>query len=374
MSDPSLKLPTKAEPKSRFGPIFKKPNLGKSQDNSSPKLGEKKQEVTEPEVVKRRELTREISNPVLISTTDRRSQHLVKLENLHVDNGANGVPVPPVPPKISLNRSDSDFTKSKNKPLPPRPVSMPPSESGEEIEMEVREKRKAANLPQRPPPPVAKTTVDPDPPPSYRSAVTDTRQTIEDEISRLDEIKAEIPTDSADEGINIKPSAVKTEVKRPLKPKTQVKKSSSDSAKKPLTVTKKPATQSKSDTKPLTQSKLGSKPTSQAKSNTKPKGQWTPVDKPIFKPKDKPVTKKTSQTTPAKPDTSASKDKIPRKDSTDSLDDEGPSSVYARKKMFEGQKKPLLGAKSEPEKTGNVPQTPPKPGGKTGKQIRSVNV
>ena len=380
VSDPSLKLPTKAEPKSRFGPIFKMPNLGKSQDTASPKLGEKKQEVTEPDIVRRRELTREISNPVLISTTDRRSQHLVKLENLHVDNVARGVPAPPVPPKISLNRSESDFTKSKNKPLPPRPVSMPPSESGEEIEMDVREARKAANLPQRPPPPPAKTAVDPDLPTSHRSAVTDTRQTIEDEISRLDEIKAEIPTDSADEGSNVKPSVVKSEVKKPLKPKTQVKKSSSDSAKKPLAVSKKPAAQSKSDTKPIAKSKIGSKPTSQAKSDPKTKGQWTPVDRPIFKPKDKPVTKKTSQTATktavtdtAKPDTSKSKDKIPRKDSTDSLDDEGPSSVYARKKMFEGQKKPLLGAKSEPEKTGNIPQTPPKPA-KTGKQIRSVNV
>lgn len=377
--DPGLKLPTKAEPKSRFGPIFKKPNLGKSQDTASPKLGEKKQDGTEPDIVRRREVTRQISNPVLISTTDRRSQHLVKLENMHVDNEARGVPAPPVPPKISLNRSESDFTKSKNKPLPPRPVSMPPSESGEEIEMDIRESRKSANLPQRPPPPPTKSAVDPDPPPSYRSADGDTRQTIQDEISKLDQIKVEIPTDSADESSNVKPSAVKSEAKKPLKPKTPIKKSSSDSAKKPLAVSsKKPAKQSKSDTKPFAQSKVDSKPTSHAKSDTKPKGQWTPVDRPIFKPKDKPVTKKTSQTPvtkTGKSETSTSKDKIPRKTSTDSLDDEGASSVYARKKIFEGQKKPLLGAKSDPEKTtGNVPQTPPKPGGKTVKQIRSVDV
>lgn len=359
VSDPGLKLPTKAEPKSRFGPIFKIPNLGKSQDN--PKSQEKKQETPEP-VVRRREVTREISNPVLISTTDRRSQHLVKVDNLQVaESEDSGVPLPPVPPKISLNRSDSDFSK-KNKPLPPRPVSMPMSDSGEEIESDVREARKSMNLPQRPPPPV-KTAVAPDPQPSNRSAVSDTRQTIEAEISKLDEIKVEIPAESGDESKNVKPSALKSGAKKPLKPKTPVKKSTSDSAKKPLTVTKRTATETKAD--------------------SKSKGHWTAVDKPIFKSKDKPVLKKTSHTHAAKAeksDTSAGQDVTARKASTESLDDEGDASVYARKKIFEGQKKPLLGAKSEPEKTaGSIPQTPPKPGrtvgGKTGgKQIRSVNV
>lgn len=359
-SEQNLKLPTKAEPKSRFGPIFKKPNIGKPQETASPKLAEKKQDNPEPDVVRKRELTREISNPVLISTTDRRSKHLVKLDNILVNNGENdsGGPIPPVPPpKISLNRSESDQTK-KNKPLPPRPLSMPTSESGEEVEMTVKESRKSMNIPQRPPPPpYNKAVLNDDPPPSYDS-VKDTRQTIEDEISKLDDIQVEIP--KADKSKNIKPSTVnKSTAKKPLQPKPVVKKSTSDSSKKPLVVSKKPATQSKSDPK-------------------QNKGQWAPVEKPIFNPKDRPgVSKKTSRTPAAKTDQSESSvnsQSKTRTDSTDSLDDDAATSVYARKKMFEGQKKPLLGAKSNPESTVSAPQTPPKPGGKTGKQIRSVNV
>ena len=347
--DPSLKLPTKAEPKSRFGPIFKKPNIGKSQESASPKLPEKKPESAEPEVVKRRELTREISNPVLISTTDRRSKHLVKLDNIQMSVLKSGEapsqppPVPPVPPKISLTKSDSDRAAKRNKPLPPRPVSMPVSESGEEPEIDVKEARKSMNFPQRPPPPPVKPNV------------TDTRQTIEQEISKLDQIKVEIPEETKSDNVKSKtskPSAVaKTPTKKPLQPKTAVKKSTSDSAKKPAVVKKTPATQSKSDPK------------------------WTPVDKPIFKPKDKP--KKTSHSPASKggqSESSKSGALITRKPSTDSIDEEGTTSVYARKKIFEGQKKPLLGAKSTPSSTPSVPQTPPKPAGRTVKQVRSVDV
>ena len=347
--DPSLKLPTKAEPKSRFGPIFKMPNIGKSHD--SPKLPEKKQETTEPEVVKRRELTREISNPVLISTTDRRSKHLVKADNIQMSViGKDAAsqpppPVPPVPPKVSLIRSESDNTK-KNKPLPPRPVSMPVSESGDDTEVDVKDARKSMNLPQRPPPPPVKPNV------------TNTRETIEQEISKLDQIHVEIPKETKTDQVKqvksktTKPGTVnKTPIKKPLQPKTAVKKSSSDSSKKPAAVKKTPATQSKSDPK------------------------WTPVDKPIFKPKDKP--KKTSHSPAAKTNQSESSETgslNTRKASTDSLDDDGTTSVYARKKIFEGQKKPLLGAKSTPGNAASTPQTPPKPGGKTVKQIRSVDV
>ncbi|XP_053407048.1 disintegrin and metalloproteinase domain-containing protein 12-like isoform X3 [Mercenaria mercenaria] len=349
-----------AESKSRFGPIFKIPSFSKSDKQGAQNLkpeAEKAEEAPVANIVKKRELTRNISNPVLISTTDRRSKHLVKLENLNVTAAPSqedfDAPPPPVPPKVSLaNEYENTSTTRRNRPLPPRPMSMPESECGDDVHIGVKDGRKSAvlatgspRMPQRPPPPPVKPNVD------------NTRKMLEDELSKLDDINIEIPRDS---------------------PEKQLPNNSSSPAIKPKNMKPKPRTTvSKSvDTKKSLHPKTAA---NKAKSDTKPNpAKWADNEKPIFNPKARPglssKSKQASQSSNLKPSEPT------RKPSTESLDDDpdaGAASVAGLAQRFEVQKKPLLSdrnvKRTQSQGAAKAPMTPPKP--KSGvKQIRSVDV
>lgn len=332
----------------KFSPPFKIPSFSKT-DKQEP---EQKEEPPVANIVKKRELTRDISNPILISTTDRRSKHLVKNDSFTVNQDEGSVETklaPPVPPHVSLNRSESD-TARRNRPLPPRPLSMPESECGEDLQRSGAGSRKSANLstqsprmPDRPPPPPIKPHFD------------NTRKNIEDELAKLDQIQIKVPeeTDSPRGSPHPKAKDIKP------KPKPSVGKSLSD-PKKPTPPAKNPATK-----------------TEDKKTATKQ------IQRPVFNPKNRPglsnnssssaIDKKAGKTSKAVSDTQ-------RKVSTNSLDEDtntGSAGVSGIAKMFEGQKKPLLGDKSvtrtQSHGTPKAPMTPPKP--KPGaKKIRSVDV
>jgi len=365
-----------SENKSKFGPIFKIPSFSKSDKKdmtSSPKVPPKVS-TQEPETsgVKKRELTRNISSPVLISTTDRRSKHLVKVDSLAVNQPASteelssSTLVPPVPPHISLARSESDMAR-RNRPLPPRPVSVQVTDGGAvDTDREAAVARKpgantstSPRMPQRPPPPPGKT-----------GGLENTRQTIEDTLAKLDDINLTIP-DSPDPSAARKPAHPKT---KDIKPTP----SQRPSSKKTVSDMQKPKPTNTTTTKPVS----SPKPSSKSKEETKPKWE-TDVHpkKPIFNPKARPGLKTASK--PGNSDIHNTKPSdMKRKESTDSLDDDpsvGQASVAGMAKLFEGQNKPLLAAGKTPVarsfSAGNrkVPMTPPKP--KHGvKQIRSVDV
>ena len=367
-NQPDIKTETNndTESKSKFGPIFKIPSFSKSDRQASQNLKpevDKAEEAPVANIVKKRELTRNISNPVLISTTDRRSKHLVKLENLNVvpaQEDVDNSPPPPVPPKISLGNEYENTTSRRSRPLPPRPVSMPESEAGDNIDAGVKESRKSAvmatnspRMPQRPPPPPVKPNVD------------NTRKMLEDELSKLDDINVEIPRDSPDK---------------------QLPNSSSGPA-KPTNIKPKPraAVSKSADTKVSLHPKT---PANKTKSDTKPNPSWGGTEKPIFNPKARPglSSKKTTSTGQGKPSTTGQKKSLKpteptRKPSTESLDDDpnaGSASVAGLAERFEVEKKPFLISdrnvkRTQSQGTAKAPMTPPKP--KSGvKQIRSVDV
>ncbi|XP_052225376.1 disintegrin and metalloproteinase domain-containing protein 12-like isoform X2 [Dreissena polymorpha] len=370
--------PGTSESKSRFGPIFKIPSFSKADKLSTPKPEQSAD--TDPasgNVVKKRELTRNISNPVLISTTDRRSKHLVKAENhsvaqIQLADRQASVEAPPLPPHIDLKRSESDIAR-RNRPLPPRPVSMPESESGEEPNVTVSSGRKSAvftsnspRMPQRPPPPPIKPGID------------STRKTIEDELAKLDSINITIPD------MNSRPSTPKavhpkTKDIKP-KPRPGAQKTTSSDAQKPLPPAKSPAVRSKSDSNKLEDV---SKPKEQ-RTDIKPGGDFE-VKKPIFIPKARPGLGKTKAKTETPKENIT---EIKRKISTDSLDEDpnaGSASVAGLSRIFDTQTKPLLSesALAEPKDKGlkktvsqgsaKAPMTPPKP--RPGvKFVRSVDV
>ncbi|KAH3785558.1 hypothetical protein DPMN_163649 [Dreissena polymorpha] len=370
--------PGTSESKLRFGPIFKIPSFSKADKLSAPKPEQSAD--TDPasgNVVKKRELTRNISNPVLISTTDRRSKHLVKAENhsvaqIQLADRQASVEAPPLPPHIDLKRSESDIAR-RNRPLPPRPVSMPESESGEEPNVTVSSGRKSAvftsnspRMPQRPPPPPIKPGID------------STRKTIEDELAKLDSINITIPD------MNSRPSTPKavhpkTKDIKP-KPRPGAQKTTSSDAQKPLPPAKLPAVRSKSDSNKLEDV---SKPKEQ-RTDIKPGGDFE-VKKPIFIPKARPGLGKTKAKTETPKENIT---EIKRKISTDSLDEDpnaGSASVAGLSRIFDTQTKPLLSesALAEPKDKGlkktvsqgsaKAPMTPPKP--RPGvKFVRSVDV
>ena len=110
-------------------------------------------------VVKKDSFNREISDPVLISTTDRRSKAFVK--DFKVDANANGddngISITANPPQLPTNSPNSIVTrKSSSDRVPPRPTSMPPAPRRERSRKQ--ENRKSALSPPRPPNP-------PQPPP-----------------------------------------------------------------------------------------------------------------------------------------------------------------------------------------------------------------
>lgn len=347
---------------SKFGPVFKIPAFSKAEKPASPKPEKKAEDPPVANIVKKRELTRDISNPILISTTDRRSKHLVKNEGFTVSQSvdSDNSLAPPVPAHVSLNRSESDSAR-RNRPLPPRPLSMPESECGEDLTPgSSKEARKSLALsgrtdgqsprmPQRPPPPPVKPHLD------------NTRRTIEDELAKLDQIDITIPDETNDSDSAKKPSNIKSKEIKP-KPRTAVKKTTSDTN-KPVPPAKTPVAKTKSDTKPSQK----------------------PGQRPVFNPKARPGLSSKKQSSAiakdSKPDKGGNKETdSQRKTSTDSLDeDTGASSanVSGITKMFEGQKKPLLGdknvARTQSHGTPKAPLTPPKPK-PVAKKIRSVDV
>ncbi|WAR21911.1 ADAM8-like protein [Mya arenaria] len=384
-NDQSVSKNTEIDSKPKFGQMFKIPSFSKSEKQESPKPVQKivsNQE--EPSTVKKRELTRNISNPVLISTTDRRSKHLVKLDSLNVNQpppaeDSSSSLAPALPPHVSLQRSESDIAR-RNRPLPPRPMSMPDSECGDEPEISfATQERKSVNMssnsprmPQRPPPPPVKPN----------SNIDSTRRTIEETLAQLDDINMSIP-DSPDPNAARKAAHPKA---KDIKPKTSArpdaKKSLSDSP-KPKPPVKSTVGKAKSDPK---KDAKAAKPL--LSDNTKPASKWDKdinVKRPIFNPKGRPglhdSTKPSQVKKSAMANSQTKASEIPhRKPSTDSLDDDpagGTASVAGISKMFEGQKKPLLadkGAKKSLSTGANkIPMTPPKP--KHGvKQVRSVDV
>jgi hypothetical protein len=348
------------ESKSRFAPIFKIPSFSKSDKQGSQNVKpdvEKAEEAPVANIVKKRELTRNISSPVLISTTDRRSKHLVKLENLNLAQSHEDVdtPPPPVPPKVSLGNEYENTTSRRHRPLPPRPMSMPESECGDDIDTGTKESRKSAvmatnspRMPQRPPPPPVKPNVD------------NTRRMLEEELSKLDDINVEIPRDSPEKQLpNISSSPSKPKNVKP-KPRATVSKSADT---KVSLHPKTPANKTKSDTKPS--------PTS-----------WSTNEKPIFNPKARPglSSKKTGSGGQVNQQKSLKPSEPARKPSTESLEDDpnaGAASVAGLAERFEVQKKPLISdrnvKRTQFQGGAKAPMTPPKP--RSGaKQIRSVDV
>lgn len=357
-----------AEPKSRFAPIFKIPSFSKSDkqgtQTSKPETSKQEDAPIVADIVKKRELTRNISNPILISTTDRRSKHLVKLDSLNVNTAAaddNKTPAPPLPPHVSLNKNEYENTAAarQNRPLPPRPMSMPVSECSDELQVNANDVQSVAipshspRMPGRPPPPPIKPNVE------------NTRKMLEDELSRLDDINVEIRLDSSPENSNTPSPVVKP---KHIKPKPRVTASKSAEVSKRPTQTKPTANKRKSDIK------------------TNPQ-KLVEMEKPIFNPKARPGLSavKTASSCQSKPtqasETASLKSNVPaRKPSTESLDDDpntGAASVAGLAKKFEVQKKPLLSdrnvKRTQSQGVTKAPMTPPKP--RSGvKQIRSVDV
>lgn len=104
-------------------------------------------------IVKKDSFNKEISKPVLISTTDRRSKAFVRESSNEKlkDTNKNVLP-PPVPPHSALKPSHSDPPMRP----PPRPMSMPPK--SEKVKDEKKKLRKSVvqteqKSPERPPPP-----------------------------------------------------------------------------------------------------------------------------------------------------------------------------------------------------------------------------
>lgn len=366
---PAAKNETPPADKSRFAPIFKIPSFSKSdkQGAQSPKPEvNKTEEVPAQNIVKKRELTRNISNPVLISTTDRRSKHLVKLDNLNLQSAqsdSEDTTAPPVPPKISL-ANEYENTNRRNRPLPvpPRPVSMPESECGDDLDIGGKGNRKSAviatqsqspRMPLRPPPPPVKPNVE------------NTRKMLEDELSKLDDINVEIPRDSPDRQLPSYSSSPSVKPKN-VKPKPPVAVSKS-ADKKPFVHSKAPANKTKSDSK-----------------RNPPK--WGENEMPIFNPKARPglssnkTGKGKSDTRPGNETGSLKPGEPSRKPSTESLEDDpnsGAASVAGLTQRFEVQKKPLLSdrnaKRTQTQGGAKAPMTPPKP--RSGaKQIRSIDV
>lgn len=104
-------------------------------------------------VMKKDSFNKEISKPVLISTTDRRSKAFVReTSNEKLKDANKNVLPPPIPPHAALKPTRSD------PPLrpPPRPMSMPPQP--EKVKDEKTKSRKSVveaeqKSPERPPPP-----------------------------------------------------------------------------------------------------------------------------------------------------------------------------------------------------------------------------
>ena len=322
-----------------------------------PVISDPKQEEETPvvNIVKKRELTRDISNPILISTTDRRSKHLVKNDSFTVNQNEGGLEAklaPPVPAHISLNRSESDAAR-RNRPLPSRPLSMQESECGEDTPAtDGKGSRKSAvvssnspRMPARPPPPPVKPHLD------------NTRRTIEDELAKLDQINITIP-DEGNDSDSGKATAQHPKAKD-IKAKPQMH------AKKTVPVVKKPV--------PLSKGAV-------AKTNSESKVPDRPIQKPVFNPKSRPGLSSNSQSSAIGKKTGKKVTDTQRKVSTDSLDDDStatPANVSGIAKMFEGQKKPLLGDKgvtrTQSHGAPKAPMTPPKPR-PAAKKIRSVDV
>lgn len=354
-----------AEPKSRFAPIFKIPGFSKSDkqgaQSSKPDTGKQEDAPIVADIVKKRELTRNISSPILISTTDRRSKHLVKLDSLNINTAVaddNKTPAPPLPPHVSLNKNEYENTAAarQNRPLPPRPVSMPVSEGGDKLEVSANDVHKSVAIPSHSPRMPGRP-----PPPPIKPNVENTRKMLEDELSRLDDINLEIRLDSSPEKSNTPSPVVKP---KHIKPKPRVVGTKSDDSTKRPAQTKPTANKRKSDIK-----------------TNPPK--WGEKEKLIFNPKARPGLSavKTTSSSQSKP-TQASLSSIEpaRKPSTESLEDDpntGAASVAGLAKKFEVQKKPLLSdrnvKRTQSQGVAKAPMTPPKP--RSGvKQIRSVDV
>ena len=363
-----------ADVKAKFNQILKIPSFSKSKEDTE--LKETKPDTNKPEspqtanIVKKREINRQISNPVLISTTDRRSMHFVKQENPHtvpLESSDTPEAPPPIPPHVSISRSESENTH-KNRPLPPRPLSMPESECGDEDHVDPREARKSVGIlgrmPDRPPPPPVNPNLD------------RTRLNIEAELARIDNIQLEL----ADEGRSSDNDSTsgkftKSKPSTTSKPKTSAKpkvsKANSDSTKKPMIPSKSAALKTKSEPRNTHELRAVEPPTFNPKARSG-------VSKPTSVASDK-ISSNAPKAQPRAKNISG--DTVPRKDSTDSIEDDpssGAASVSGLTQMFEVQKKPLLQEKrsgGRPKIHGEpkVPMAPPKPKPEA-RKLRSVNV
>ncbi|KAL3865088.1 hypothetical protein ACJMK2_006719 [Sinanodonta woodiana] len=294
----------------------------------------------------KRELKREISSPVLISTTDRRSKHLIKVDS----TVAHDIIPPPLPPHVkTVERSESDRSMAK-RPLPPRPTSLPPQDnvSLHDVEEDSLQARKsminASRMPLRPPPPPMKTDAT-------------------NESNPMEEISEPKMKTSQPKSNMMK---LNTQSKKGL-PKTSVFRTNSDSS------------ATKSGESKVANTSPAVKIKSDPKSNA---GQWTIANKPIFKPKQRQASPKMGQSSLVSCDSTENPPNN-RKESTESIEDDpnaGAASVAGLRKMFEDQKKALIsGSAGEKELSrsnskGKDGNPPPKLAPKPGKNIHTIDV
>lgn len=278
-------------------------------------------------IVKKDSFNKEISKPVLISTTDRRSKAFVRESSNEKLKDANKNNLsPPVPPHAALKPSHSD------PPLrpPPRPTSMPPPSDNDKKEKKSLRKSivdAAQKSPQRPPPP--------------RSNFNTTSFNLGNE--QFDPNKRKKEKDKPESSA---PPAISK-----FKPE---KKNSTNAAKTFMELKK-------------TDNAAEAKKPLKVPSELKDK-----LSRPVLKPRDKPSSSKTGD----KPSSSKAGDKknssssghklISSRDQSKSEEGTDKPSVAAMKAMFDQNDSPKMSGQG----AGNRPRTGPKPGSK----VRSVNV
>ncbi|XP_071168228.1 zinc metalloproteinase-disintegrin-like BmMP [Mytilus edulis] len=278
-------------------------------------------------IVKKDSFNKEISKPVLISTTDRRSKAFVRESSNEKLKDANKNNLsPPVPPHAALKPSHSD------PPLrpPPRPTSMPPPSDNDKKEKKSLRKSivdAAQKSPQRPPPP--------------RSNFNTTSFNLGNE--QFDPNKRKKEKD--------KPETSGPPAITKFKPE---KKNSTNAAKTFIELKK-------------TDNAAEAKKPLKVPSELKDK-----LSRPVLKPRDKPSSSKTGD----KPSSSKAGDKknssssghklISSRDQSKSEEGTDKPSVAAMKAMFDQNDSPKMSGQG----AGNRPRTGPKPGSK----VRSVNV
>lgn len=266
-------------------------------------------------IVKKDSFNKEISKPVLISTTDRRSKAFVReSSNEKLKDANKNVLTPPVPPHAALKPSYSDPPMRP----PPRPMSMPPR--SEKVKDEKKKLRKSVveieqKSPERPPPPPCSSAK----PTAQKETVSQVKVTFDPNKRKKEKDKPSFAskTDSSSAVTKFKPE----------------KKISTNAAKSSIEL-------KKTDT--VVEAKKGG---SAIRLSTELKSK---MNRPTPKVRDKQG--KSSSTVPEK---------------TSQGQEDSQSSVAAMKAMFDKKESPTIG-----RSLGNRPSPSPKPGSK----VRSVNV